>query len=140
MLTHNGTQMLETDRLILRRFAYSDDDDMLRYWVADEKIQSLYSEPTYETKEAVKGLLDKYIGSWENGKSEGQGTYIFSSGSRYSGHFHRGKADGYGTYTWENGNKYEGNWKNDKRNGYGKLTTTDGEVYEGEWYNDNFVG
>ena len=65
MLTHNGTQMLETDRLILRRFAYSDDDDMLRYWVADEKIQSLYSEPTYETKEAVKGLLDKYIGSYE---------------------------------------------------------------------------
>ena len=65
MLTHTGTQTIETERLILRRFAYSDDDAMLKYWVADEKIQSLYSEPTYETKEAVKGLLDKYIGSYE---------------------------------------------------------------------------
>ena len=41
MLTHTGTQTIETERLILRRFAYSDDDAMLKYWVADEKIQSL---------------------------------------------------------------------------------------------------
>lgn len=65
MLTHCGTQTIETDRLILRRFEYTDDDAMLRYWIADEKIQSLYSEPVYTTKEAVKELLDKYIGSYE---------------------------------------------------------------------------
>ncbi|MBE6854828.1 MAG: GNAT family N-acetyltransferase [Ruminococcus sp.] len=65
MLTHTGTNTIETERLILRRFAYSDDDAMLRYWVADETIQSLYSEPTYPTKEAVRGLLDKYISSYE---------------------------------------------------------------------------
>ena len=38
MLTHTGTQTIETERLILRRFQYTDDDAMLRYWVADEKI------------------------------------------------------------------------------------------------------
>ena len=65
MLTHNGTQTIETERLILRRFQYSDDDGMLRNWVADEKIQMMYSEPVYSTKEEVKGLLDKYIGSYE---------------------------------------------------------------------------
>lgn len=65
MLTHIGTNTIETDRLVLRKFEYSDDDAMLKYWVADEKIQSLYSEPTYETKEAVKELLDKYISSYE---------------------------------------------------------------------------
>ncbi len=65
MLTHCGTQTIETERLILRRFEYTDDDAMLRYWIADEKIQSLYSEPVYTTKEAVKELLDKYIGSYE---------------------------------------------------------------------------
>lgn len=64
MVTHVGTQPIETERLLLRPFAYTDDHDMLRYWVADEKIQSLYSEPTYTTKEAVKGLLDKYIGGY----------------------------------------------------------------------------
>ncbi len=65
MLTHIGTNKIETERLILRRFEYSDDTAMLTYWVADEKIQSLYSEPVYSTKEAVRELLDKYIGSYE---------------------------------------------------------------------------
>ena len=65
MLTHIGTQTIETERLILRKFEYTDDTDMLRYWVSDEKIQSLYSEPIYTTKEAVRELLDKYIGSYE---------------------------------------------------------------------------
>ena len=65
MLTHIGTKTIETERLILRRFEYTDDDAMLKNWVADEKIQSLYSEPVYSTKAEVKGLLDKYIGSYE---------------------------------------------------------------------------
>lgn len=65
MLTHVGTKTIETERLILRKFEYSDDEAMLKYWVADEKIQSLYSEPVYSTKAEVKGLLDKYIGSYE---------------------------------------------------------------------------
>ena len=58
MLTHNGTKTIETERLILRRFEYTDDTAMLKYWIADEKIQSLYSEPVYSTKEEVKELLD----------------------------------------------------------------------------------
>ena len=65
MLTHNGTDTITTDRLILRKFEYSYDDSMLRNWIADEKIQSMYSEPVYSTKEEVKELLDKYIGSYE---------------------------------------------------------------------------
>ncbi len=65
MLTHIGTNTIETERLTLRRFEYTDDEAMLKYWVSDERIQSLYSEPVYTTKEAVKELLDKYIGSYE---------------------------------------------------------------------------
>lgn len=66
MLTHIGTNTIETERLILRRFQYTDDNSMLKNWIADEKIQSMYSEPVYSTKEAVKALLDKYIDSYEN--------------------------------------------------------------------------
>jgi len=61
MLTNTGTQTIVTERLILRKFTYEDSDAMLKYWIADEKIQSLYSEPVYTTKKAVKELLDKYI-------------------------------------------------------------------------------
>ena len=65
MLTHSGTQTIKTERLILRRFAYSDYDSMLKYWISDPEIQSLYSEPVYTTKEEVKELLDQYIFSYE---------------------------------------------------------------------------
>lgn len=64
-MTHYGTNTIETERLVLRRFRYTDDEAMLAYWIADEKIQSMYSEPVYTTKEAVKELLEKYIGSYE---------------------------------------------------------------------------
>ena len=79
MLTHTGTQTIETERLILRKFEYTDDEAMLKYWISDEKIQSLYSEPIYTTKEAVKELLDKYIGSYER-----EDYYIWGMIEKYS--------------------------------------------------------
>ena len=65
MLTHVGTNTIETERLTLRRFEYEDNESMRKNWIADEKIQSLYSEPVYSTAEEVKGLRDKYIGSYD---------------------------------------------------------------------------
>lgn len=65
MIRHNGTQIIETERLILRRFEYKDADDMLKYWISDPGIQAMYCEPIYETKESVIELLNKYISSYE---------------------------------------------------------------------------
>lgn len=65
MLTHIGTRTVETERLTLRKFDYADDDDMLRYWISDPLIQSMYSEPTYTNKQEVRELLSKYIYSYE---------------------------------------------------------------------------
>lgn len=65
MLTHIGTKNIETERMLLRRFEYSDNESMRKNWISNEKIQSLYSEPVYSTEEEVKELLDKYIGSYE---------------------------------------------------------------------------
>ncbi|RII35522.1 N-acetyltransferase [Clostridium chromiireducens] len=65
MLTHVGTTKIETERLILRKFGYTDDKEMLKYWISDPKVQSLYCEPVYSTKQEVKELLDKYIGSYD---------------------------------------------------------------------------
>ena len=65
MLTNVGTTQIETERLVLRKFQYTDDEDMLKYWVSDPQIQSMYSEPVYTTKQDVKELLDKYISAYE---------------------------------------------------------------------------
>ena len=54
MLTHIGTNTIETERLMLRRFEYSDNEAMRRYWIADKSIQSMYAEPVYSTEEEVK--------------------------------------------------------------------------------------
>ncbi|MEG0469202.1 MAG: GNAT family protein [Longicatena sp.] len=65
MLTHIGTQTLETERLILRKFTNEDSISMLEHWIADEKIQFMYAEPVYTTQSEVNKLLDKYIKSYE---------------------------------------------------------------------------
>ena len=57
MLTHIGTQTIETERLILRRFEYSDIDSMLRNWIADEQTQWDYGEPYYPTSDDVQKLF-----------------------------------------------------------------------------------
>ncbi|MDY4253173.1 hypothetical protein [Clostridium sp.] len=49
MLTHCGTSVIETERLVLRKFEYTDDESMLKYWISFPEIQSLYSEPVYST-------------------------------------------------------------------------------------------
>lgn len=64
MLTHIGTNTIETERLILRRFEYADTQAMLKNWIADEEIQHMYGEPVYSTEAEVTELLDKYIGSY----------------------------------------------------------------------------
>lgn len=66
MLTHTGTQRIDTERLILRKFDYMDNADMLKYWASDPAVQSMYSEPVYSTREEVNKLLDKYMNSYKN--------------------------------------------------------------------------
>lgn len=35
LLTHLGTKQIETERLILRRFEYIDNESMLKNWISD---------------------------------------------------------------------------------------------------------
>lgn len=66
MMTDVGTNTIETERLILRRFEYEDSISMLRNWVADDEVQWGYGEPSYKTEEQVHELLTKYISSYDN--------------------------------------------------------------------------
>lgn len=65
MLRHIGTNTIETERLLLRKFLFDDSGDMLKYWAADERVQKSYGEPVYSTEAEVTGLLEKYIGGYE---------------------------------------------------------------------------
>lgn len=61
-----GTQSIETNRLVLRKFEYSDAEDMLNLWASKPEIQHMYAEPVYTTIDEVNGLLDKFISAYNN--------------------------------------------------------------------------
>ncbi len=61
MFKHMGTQTIETERLILRKFKDGDVDDMYNNWASNPKVQLDYGEPVYSSKEEVRELLDKWI-------------------------------------------------------------------------------
>lgn len=63
---HNGTVNLGTERLLLRRFNFNDVDSMLNNWISNPIVQSNYEEPTYESKDAVGELLNKWIPQYES--------------------------------------------------------------------------
>jgi ribosomal-protein-alanine N-acetyltransferase len=51
---------INTERLLLRKFEIGDIDNMLKNWIADPSVQNEYGEPVFETRDAVKNLLDKW--------------------------------------------------------------------------------
>ena len=65
-ITPVGTKTLETKRLTLRRFEYSDNASMRKHWVSDPLVQKMYSEPVYCTEGEVRSLLEKYIEAYQN--------------------------------------------------------------------------
>ena len=64
-----GAQEIETERLILRSFRHEDADSMMRNWLSDEEVQSMYGEPVYTTIAEVDELIDKYILQTSEGRA-----------------------------------------------------------------------
>jgi len=60
-----GTQEIDTDRLVLRRFVEGDVNDAFINWAGDEIVQNDYCEPVYESVEDTLELVNKYIASYE---------------------------------------------------------------------------
>ena len=63
MLTHKGTQTIETARLILRQARREDAELMFRNWASDPEVTKYLTWPTHESV-AVSEMV---IGSWIQG-------------------------------------------------------------------------
>jgi hypothetical protein len=86
---------------------------------------------------------DRYVGWFDSGVKQGQGTYYYHNGDRYQGEFRQGRRGGYGIFyfakgpwlfalrvlTASAGDRYEGEFKNDKRHGKGVLHWVSGNRY-----------
>ena len=65
MLTHKGTQTIETTRLILRRAVREDAEPMFRNWASDPEVTKYLTWPTYEKVETAHQILDLWTSEYE---------------------------------------------------------------------------
>ena len=65
MLTHKGTQTIETARLIMRRAVREDAEPMFRNWASDPEVNKFLTWPIYENVETVYSRLDLWISDYE---------------------------------------------------------------------------
>lgn len=66
MLTHKGTNTIETERLILRRFVVQDAQDMYNNWATDTKTTKFLPWKTHENVEFTRALLTDYTDNYKN--------------------------------------------------------------------------
>lgn len=60
-MKHAGTQAIETERLILRKYRMTDADDMYRNWVADPEVSRFWSWTPHQDVEETRFLLAGWI-------------------------------------------------------------------------------
>ena len=66
MLTHKGTQTIETERLILRRAIPQDAEPMFRNWACDPEVTKYLTWPPHESVDITRMLLENWAAQYEN--------------------------------------------------------------------------
>ena len=62
-----GTQKIETQRLILRRFKIEDAEDMYNNWASDPEVTRYLTWPVHSSVQATRSLLCDWIPGYEDG-------------------------------------------------------------------------
>ena len=63
-MKHCGTLPLETDRLILRRFAVDDAEAMYRNWCSDAEVTKFLTWPPHKSVEVSRRVLSGWVESY----------------------------------------------------------------------------
>ena len=64
-MNHIGTQYIETDRLILRRFELSDAPAMFVNWASDDEVTKYLTWPTHADVSVTEGILGQWVPQYE---------------------------------------------------------------------------
>jgi len=65
MLTHKGTQTMETPRLILRRAVLEDAEPMFRNWASDPDVTKFLTWPPHESVAVTRNVLAGWLAEYE---------------------------------------------------------------------------
>ena len=66
MLTHKGTQSIETSRLILRRAIREDADAMFRNWASDPEVTKYLTWPAHGSIAVSEMVIGRWLQEYEN--------------------------------------------------------------------------
>ena len=61
MITHKGTVVLESDRLILRRFVVNDAEMMFRNWASDPVVTQFMTWPAHFDVSVSQAVLGMWV-------------------------------------------------------------------------------
>ncbi len=64
-MNHLGTQRIETERLILRRFRLEDAPAMYKNWASDPEVTKYLTWPTHPGEEVSRRVLADWVKSYE---------------------------------------------------------------------------
>ena len=62
-----GTQRIETQRLILRRFRIDDAEDMFNNWASDPEVTRYLTWPVHSSVEVTRTLLTEWVSHYADG-------------------------------------------------------------------------
>ena len=65
MLTHKGTQTIETNRLILRRATPRDAEAMFRNWTSDAEVTKHLTWPTHQNIDTTQMVVNSWVAEYE---------------------------------------------------------------------------
>lgn len=80
-----------------------------------------------------RGATITYVGAVRDGKAEGLGYGVWTTGSAYEGQWRANKRHGPGRHKYPDGAIYEGSYVNDVREGQGTYHYKNGQRWEGPW-------
>lgn len=65
-MKHCGTQRLETDRLILRRYVNEDAAAMYKNWASDEEVTKYLTWPTHSSQDISQKVIDDWVNQYSS--------------------------------------------------------------------------
>lgn len=65
-LQHCGTQVIETERLILRPYTVCDAEDMYQNWASSDEVTRYLTWPTHTGADATRKLLELWVENYQN--------------------------------------------------------------------------
>ncbi|MDD3244236.1 MAG: GNAT family N-acetyltransferase [Eubacteriales bacterium] len=60
-MQHKGTVLLETDRLLLRRFRPQDSQAVFQNWTSDQRVTEFLRWPTHETVDTAQRVVQMWV-------------------------------------------------------------------------------